>query len=46
MGELLQTGGYEEPADKDGWMAPAEDTGNLLETMEEGQDTVSDDKAI
>ena len=46
MGKLLQAGGYEEPADEDGWMAPAEDKGNLLETMEEGQDTVPDDKAI
>ena len=26
-------------------MAPAEETGNLLETMEKGQDTVPDDKA-
>ena len=26
-------------------MAPAENTGNLRETMEEGQDEISDDKA-
>ncbi len=46
MGKLLQAGGYEEVAEAARWMAPAEDKGNLLETMEEGQDTVPDDKAL
>ena len=46
MGKLLQADGYEEATKVDGRMALAENTGNLLETMEEGQDTVPDDKAI
>ena len=46
MGKLLQAGGYEEATKVDGRMALAENTGNLLETMEEGQGTIPDDKAI
>ena len=46
MDKLLQTGGHERPDDGDRRMAPAQDTGNVLETVEEGKDEVPKLKGI
>ena len=46
MGKLLQTGGYEGATENGGRMAPQENTGHILETVEEGKDAIPDDTAI
>lgn len=43
LGKLLQAGGYERTAKSNRRMASQENSGNLLETVEEGQDKVQDD---
>ena len=46
LGKLLQAGGHEDFVEGGRQMAPQKDTGNLLETVEEGQDKVPNDKAV
>ena len=46
MDKLLQTCGHERTDDGNRRMAPAQDTGNLLETMEKGEDEVPKLKSV
>ena len=46
MDKLLQTCGHERTDDGNRRMAPAQDTGNLLETMEKGENEVPKLKGI
>ena len=45
MDKLLQTCRHERTDGGDGGMAPAQDTGNLLETMEKGEDEIPKPKS-
>ena len=43
MGKLLQADGYERTAESNRRMAPQENTGNLLKTLEEDKNKIQDD---
>ena len=46
MGELLQISRYENNAERNGRVATPENPGDLLETVEESQNKVQDDKEV